>query len=171
MSDALKKWEAGTPAAPAPRVRNTASTARRVENIKRLLDVMDGCEMMALDICDLFNFSRSGGRKYIRDLMSARVIEIVGYADKKSANHSAEPIYRRSPDAELVRAYIAMIDLPGPAPRAVIKHKPKNPKSGNGSNFHILADDKHFMVKPDRRPAVRDPLVAAFFGPARGSAS
>lgn len=147
-----------------PRTRNTIPTRRRLDNLRRLIASFSLSQMEAADICDLLQFSPSGARKYIRDLREARVIEVARYIDG-TTKYLGRPLYKLTADQVLITAFMAQLNSELPAaPRS---YAPKPIKElGAGCRLHIMADDTHYAVRVSRAPAVRDALVAAFFGPA-----
>lgn len=150
------------------RSRDTCKTRVRLDNIRRLLAELAMRELLADDICDLLKYSPSGARKYIRDLREAGVLELSRYVDG-TATYLGKALYRLTPDAERVRMFLAELGHPlqggTPRPKSSATRIPQAVSSG-GRHFHILADDTHYAVRLSSAPAVRDPLVAALFGPA-----
>ena len=150
--------------APAMRTRCTSMTEQRTANLKSLVRELAAREMQADDICAYLKMSPSGARKYIADLRAAGVAVLARYADG-TATYVGKACYRLVSDPRLVIELLGQLEqhkreprIPAPPVRAL----PALP----GRSFHIMADDTHFAVRINRHPVMRDPLVAALFGPA-----
>ena len=150
--------------APSMRTRCTSMTEQRTANLKSLVAELSTREMQADDICAHLKMSPSGARKYIADLRAAGVMVLARYADG-TVTYLGKACYRLASDPLLVSEFLSQIEqhkhqprIPAPPARAL----PVAP----GRSFHIMADDAHFAVRINRHPAMRDPLVAALFGPA-----
>ncbi|WP_165391023.1 MULTISPECIES: winged helix-turn-helix domain-containing protein [Pseudoduganella] len=152
--------------APIERVRSTSATLRRIENMQKLIGELQQHEMLADEIAWFLKFSPSGARKYIRDLREAGVIELARYIEG-TATYLGKAVYRLTPDAERVQAFLAAIAQPkreGTPPRKERPSLREQSMAGSGRHFHILADDTHYAIRVNRGPVTRDPLVAALFG-------
>lgn len=150
--------------APCMRTRSTSMTERRNANLKSLVAELATREMQADDICAHLKMSPSGARKYIADLRAAGVVVLARYADA-TATYLGKACYGLVGDQLLVSEFLGQIEqnkhlprIPAPPARAL----PVVP----GRSFHIMADDTHFAVRINRHPVMRDPMVAALFGPA-----
>lgn len=144
------------------RIRNTLATRRRIANIRLIIDTLPAREMDIDDICALLQFSPSGARKYISELLAGSVIEIARYLDA-TATYSGRPAYRLAPDQVTINEYLARLEKNMAAPQREPVAKSMFPQVP-GRNFHIMDDDTHFAVRIHRAPVMRDPLVAALFG-------
>ena len=150
--------------APAMRTRCTSMTEQRTANLKSLIAELAAREMQADDICAHLKMSPSGARKYIADLRAAGVAVLARYADG-TATYLGKACYRLAGDPLLVSEFLGQIEQH--------KHEPRMPAPpvrelpvAPGRSFHIMADDTHFAVRINRQSVMRDPLVAALFGPA-----
>ena len=150
--------------APAMRIRCTTMTEQRTANLKSLVAELAAREMQADDICEHLKMSPSGARKYIADLRAAGVAVLTRYAEA-TATYAGKACYCLVSDPLLVSEFLGQIEqhkfqprIPSPPARAL----PVAP----GRSFHIMADDTHFAVRINRHVVMRDPMVAALFGPA-----
>lgn len=134
------------------------ATKRRIENMRALIAEISTRDMDALEICELIQFTRSGGRKYIRDLTRVGVICVL----PKGPNRNETPVFRLVGNADCIAKFMASIDRPLPtaAPRKAMPP----PVAVPGSCVHICADDLNHTFRINRKPVQRDPLVAAIFG-------
>ena len=155
------------PVAPAPAKRRTTATERRVKQTKALIAEFATREMIVDEVCFLLGFSPSGARKYIKTLRNAGVIELARYIGG-TASYIGKPSFQLSDDQGVVDAFIATLSEPRVAaqrstvPPAAKDRKPEVP----GRHLHIMGDDVPYSVRAWRGTPTRDPLVAAFFGPA-----
>lgn len=154
------------PAAPAQAKRHTTATDRRIKQTKALIAEFSTREMTMDDVCILLGFSQSGARKYVRTLSGAGVIEWARYIGG-TATHIGRPSFRLSDDQGVVDAFIATLSGTSVAAQCgtvpPVKHRmPEVP----GRHLHIMGDDVPYSVRAWRGTPARDPLVAAFFGPA-----
>lgn len=137
-------------------------TAMRTERLLALIAAFQTRHLMREDIGEILKVGPSGVRKYIKDLGAA--IEIERYVDG-TAKFIGFPVFRLAMTAEEAKAYVAGLAsdqtvLPGRPSASALNIAAKDPSR----HFHILADDTHYAVRLSRTPAMRDPLVAAFFG-------
>lgn len=144
------------------RTRNTFATRRRIANIRLIIDTLPARDMDIDDICALLQFSPSGARKYIGELLADSVIEIARYRDA-TATYLGRAMYRLALDQAGVDEFLTRLEKTAVTPKREPIIKPKFPQVP-GRKFHIMGDDAHFAVRIHRAPAVRDPLVAALFG-------
>lgn len=100
----------------------------RSDNVRRVLAELETRDMLRDEIGALLNFSPSGTRKYVKDLLESRVIELAGYADP-TPTYIGHPVYRLTFDAELLRHYMTDLDanvyrsaISSPAPLASPRH-------------------------------------------------
>jgi len=140
-------------------------TAMRTERLLALIAAFQTRHLMREDIGEILKVGPSGVRKYIKDLGAA--IEIERYVDG-TAKFIGFPVFRLAMTAEEAQAYVAGLSaaptaLPVRASASALSMAAKDPSR----HFHILADDTHYAVRLSRTPAMRDPLVAAFFGAGR----
>lgn len=141
---------------------------RRNENMKRLIQELRVRTMTSLDMSALLGFSKSGGRKYLNDLANAEIIEVVGQLEGVNSAKKAQCtfVYGMRKDEEIEKRIAKMIAdedvgiVLKPVKKAVAP--PKEPR-----NIHLMADDMPFKVRSEATPIMRDPLVAALFGPAK----
>lgn len=151
-------------AAKPPAGRLTTATERRVEQTKALIAEFSTREMLADDICRFLGYTPSGGRKYIKNLRDAGVIELARYIDS-TASYLGKAVYCLTADQGVVDSFIALLAEPRDTKPAPASGKPRR-QAISGRHFHIMADDTHFQIRAHRGPVARDPLVAALFGPA-----
>lgn len=149
---------------PSMRTRCTSMTEQRTANLKSLIAELATREMQIDDICEHLKMSPSGGRKYIADLRAAGVMVLARHVDA-TATYAGKACYGLASDPLLVSEFLRQIEqhkyqprIPAPPARAL----PAVP----GRHVHIMADDTHYAIRINRHPAMRDPLVAALFGPA-----
>lgn len=136
------------------------NTAGRIENIRTLIATLQMRALTRSEIGDLLKVGPSGVRKYLADL-----------AGKVAFDYDAGRQYCRLViGAEEATAYLAQLAI-GAAARPASGRLTDFDKAVRdpARHFHILADDEHYAIRLRRAPVVRDPLVAAFFGP-HGSA-
>lgn len=155
------------PAAPVQARRHTTATDRRIKQMKALIAEFSTREMMMDEACFLLGFSPSGTRKYIKALRDAGVIELSRYIGG-TASYIGKQVFRLSDDQDIVDAFIATLSGASVAAQhgavPMVKHRmPEVP----GRHLHIMGDDVPYSVRAWRGTPTRDPLVAAFFGPAR----
>lgn len=132
-------------------------TAGRIEKICALVVAFQARGAMTrAEIGDVLKMGPSGVRKYLVDLGEKVAFESIG----------GEQLCRLTLSAEEATAYVAKL-----AHEAVGRPRPINvsdfekAKRDPARHFHILDDDEHYAIRLGRTPIVRDPLVAAFFGP------
>lgn len=142
------------------KIKRTAGanrTEQRITGMKLLVAELALREMAVADVCQLLKFTSSSANQYFRDLRAAGVA-VISRQLPRVGSFSGKTFYRISPDASLVRKYLAELDNAAPriyAPR-------KSP-----------ARDAQAAIPAGRGPAVRDWAVAAIFGaaPAQGVAA
>lgn len=150
---------------PIQRQRNTSRTQRRAENMRKLIERFEGASMTCGDVADFFGFSASGARKYLLDLRITGVIEL-SHREGITDTFIGTPVWKLADDLEAREKFLLGLGafrsdtVKNIAPRIKAKDDPTR-------HIHILADDQHYSVKASRAPVVRDPLIAAFFGPAK----
>ena len=163
----------GSGLSPAERPRSLSGTARRIENMHKLVGELLAHEMRADEIATTLNYSSSGARKYIRHLREEGVIERDRYLNA-TASYLGMPVYRLTLDPERVRVFLAALVAPKCDDNKVRKKErsalPERIKGEPGRHFHLLGDDTDYAIRVSRETAQRDPLVAALFGPARRQA-
>lgn len=140
-------------------------TAARIEKMRNLVNALMAGELERDEIGQVLQVGPSGIRKYLAEL-GARV-EVGRYIDPAPGFHGF-PVYRLAITQGEAREFLASIEVGAlPRPRkestSALAIAARNPTR----HFHILHDDAHYMVRVDRAPAMRDPLVAAFFGAGR----
>lgn len=156
-----KKWA---------RLRSTSATERRVDNFKLLLKAMEETPLMSDQISALLKFSPSGTRKYVREMREAGAIEIKCFVEG-TATYVGRPLYQLGEPARVAQFLVDIQSQNGvgkPGPKAAIATSAQH-LADKSRHFHVMADDVHYAIKVTRiGPVVRDPLVAALFGPAVG---
>lgn len=148
------------------RTRNTVSTRRRQDNMRKLVDELGKRDMLADEICFFFGYSPSGARKYIRELVDAHIIEV---SYNVAGTHMGPAVYSLSPDADHVHAFLALMD-DSEMTRPAVRNSGAKGVPESGRNFHIMADDTTYRIKPAVVVCRRDELVTALFGAAGGAA-
>ncbi len=143
------------------RTRTTAATQRRIANMHILLAALSTRDMMRDEFCELLHFSPSGARKYIRELREAGVIEVARYVDP-SAHNFGMPVYRLvSGTADAFLAETCEVKkAPAVKRRETVATDPSR-------HMHIMGDDVFYSARSPRVVVARDPLIEAFFGPAK----
>lgn len=140
-------------------------TRARIDNIKRLVAALGAGDMLRDDIGELFGFSPSGVRKYVKDLIEHQIIEFVRHVDPTEKSLGI-PLYRLNPDALKVAAFLAALDLgqleqPGAGRHTLLSAALADPSR----HFHVLQDDEACFPRLHRwRIPAPDPLLAALFG-------
>lgn len=143
-------------------VRKTSATERRVENMQKLVAELVNHDMLADEIAWFLKFSPSGARKYIRDLREAGVVELAHYVES-TATYIGKAVYRIASDPERIQAFLAAITQP----KREGKHRKVDSGLSQGGHCrYTMAGEVHRMASLRKKPIVRDPLVAALFGPA-----
>jgi len=106
---------------PTERRRNTAATINRTENLLKIIRRLELGELRRDDMQDLLNYSPSGTRKYIADLVSSEVMQIGRYEPTPGWHAKSQsygmPIYCINADREVVRRFVAAIEME-PLPRS-----------------------------------------------------
>lgn len=141
--------------------RNTIATQARAERMREIVMILKRGEMSASDICELFNISPSGGRKYVVELLNANVIYLSHRINTRIGNQG-HPVYAINPDASVVDDYLA--DLHLPTGRVKPGMEPALPTDPN-RHIHLAKDDGPFVAKLHKdKPIVHEPMLAHFFG-------
>jgi predicted transcriptional regulator len=153
--------------APYQRVRVTRQTALRIEKLENLLAYLRQAPggRKTVEIRTFLNLSISGGRKYIKELLDAEVVDAVAAGsakEKQCADNVRYAIVSETKAAEFMAAVAVPDSVRPPGKGALARPLPRG--------VHVLADDTHFAVRVNRNPVKRDPLVEALFGPARAVA-
>lgn len=143
----------------------SAPTAARLENLRKLVLALQANQLSRTDIGNMLQVSQSCARAYIKEL-GDNVVVVRHIGRTEAARSVGDPVYRLAIAADQVGEFLAGLaaTMPrrhgGRAPEIVIAAR--DPRR----HFHILADDTHYAIRVSRTPAMRDPLVAAFFGAA-----
>lgn len=146
---------------------------RRNENMKRLIEELRVRNMTSLDMSALLGFSKSGGRKYLNDLSKHELIEVVGQLEGVNSAKKSQCtfVYGLRKDEEIearIAKMIADVDNGIVVKLSTLEKKADVlPEMQQGQLIHLMADDAPFKVRSSRMPIMRDPLVAALFGPAK----
>jgi hypothetical protein len=133
-----------------------SGTAARIEKIRSLVTALTAGQLSRAEIADLLKMGQSGVRKYLVDL---RGMVEQGY-------DGGQLMVRLVVSAEAAGEFLAGLSVQKsgraarPSDFSIAVRQP-------GRHFHILADDAHYAIRVSRAPAMRDPLVAAFFGAGR----
>ena len=136
--------------------------------MRNLVDELRKRNMSQLDISLFLQFSPSGTRKYVHDLKEYDLIQVVGYEDG-TAVYLGRPVYGLCANIEArLKAFFETMERNSvttrrPSREVAVKAVPAN----SGRHLHVMVDDCKYNIRMDRTPIMRDPLVAALFGPAR----
>ncbi|MEH6434321.1 ArsR family transcriptional regulator [Massilia sp. DD77] len=138
-------------------------TAARVERLRLLITTLQVRQLMRDEIGEILQVGPSGVRKYLKDLGS--MIAIARYVDG-TPTYRGDPVYCLAMTSEQIHAYLANLDAapaarPGSQSMSALSRAALDPSR----HFHIMKDDTHYAIRLSRAPIVRDPLVAALFGP------
>ncbi|MYM92369.1 ArsR family transcriptional regulator [Duganella vulcania] len=144
-------------------------TSARLEKMQSLVTQMQGREMSLYDIQRFLKFSDTGAKKYVTKLREVGIVEALQGADG-TATTPGRQLFKVTADPARLKAGFASLaeKVKKAASRSntAVKSRLGKDDAGNARRFHILADDEDFAVKLSRHRPVRDPLVAALFGPA-----
>jgi hypothetical protein len=147
------------------RIRTTEATIRRVDNMRKIVDHMRNDELAFIDIQGLLQFSPSGARKYIRELVAFGAIEVARIESEQGVGnlHYQKTYYKLCDDESVIDKLFEML---GSGPQRAITDMPKKRLcSDPDRHFHIMSDDVNYQVRvPHKKIPAPDPLLAAFFG-------
>jgi hypothetical protein len=142
---------------------NDRRTVRRTANLRRLVGELQRRTLSRDDIAEELGQSGSGVRGYVRDLLP--LVEVI------EGGRTVQRRYRLTADAQCVAAFLAGLDeapqqrgARQKASRAQLAVAQRDP----GRHLHLMEDDVDFAIRVSRLPVMRDPMVAALFGPAVG---
>jgi hypothetical protein len=141
---------------------NDRRTARRAENLRRLVCALQLRTLSRDDIAWELGLSPSGVLGYVRDLDPLLAVIDGGRTVQRS--------YRLNADPELVAEFLASLDERPERRGARIKDSRSHlavALRDPGRHLHLMQDDVNFAIRLSRAPVRRDPMVAALFGPAR----
>jgi len=147
------------------RARNVThrKTAARVEKLRILVNALlaGGIERDAIG--ELLQVGPSGVRKYLAEL-GTRVGRRVDATDTLNI----VTVYCLTITASEAQDYLDGLASNACA-RAVVEPKSSLLIAARdpSRHFHIMRDDTHYAIRPNRTPPMRDPMVAAFFGAGR----
>lgn len=137
-------------------------------NLRRLVQALQQ-RMMDIDqVQEELHVAVSAARKYLYQLEDAKVITVDHYTEARPRAMKGQAVYVLTKDAALLEQFLVLADaneVPPPAPRRPVPDPEKT-----GRRFHILRDDQAINFNSNLRQVMRDPLVAAFFGPAGAQA-
>ena len=141
-------------------------TFQRMERLRTLVTELMTRDLPAEELAWVLKLSPSGARKYVADLTAAGVIALatpVGGVVPASGR-----VYTLAVTPEQAHVYLASLTTTAPV-RAARESKAALSIAGRDPSrrFHIMQDDAPFSIRIERAPAMRDPLVAAFFGAGR----
>ncbi len=138
------------------------------KNMRFLINTLRNRMMDPEAVAYLLDVAIGTSRKYLAQLSDAGCVLIDHFTEKQPRAKQGRPVYRLSGDEAAVQKFLALVDaheVPPPASR-----RPLPDPAVTGRHFHILGDDQPTPKKMNVRPAFRDELVAAFFGPAGAAA-
>jgi hypothetical protein len=141
----------------------TSSSLRRTSNIRRLVAALARHSLGPAEAAQLLQVSRTAARNYLA------ILEQAGIADVDPARRSR---LRLNPDPSVVQLYLDALTENAAPQRVALRRSPSRHCVDPGERFlHVLRDDVRFPLDLSRRPAGRDPLVAALFGPGSQTAA
>lgn len=141
-------------------------TIQRMERLGTLVTELLTRDLPADKLADVLKLSPSGARKYVGDLTAAGIIALAIPVD--GAVSVVRRVYTLAVTPEKAQAYLASLATTAPARAARESKSALNIAAREaGRRFHIMQDDAPFSIRVSRAPAMRDPLVAAFFGAGR----
>lgn len=133
-------------------------------NLRRLVQALQH-RMMDIDqVQEELHVAVSAARKYLYQLEDAKVVVIDHYTEARPRAMKGHAVYVLTKDTAVVDQFLILADaneVPPPAPRRPVPDPVKTDR-----RFHILGDDQAINFNTNMRQVMRDPLVAAFFGPA-----
>ena len=140
------------------------TTPERAKHFTTIIDAVSKDKLSIIEISECIGMTKSGGRKYIRDLREEGIIQEVGYASGKIGNLLlARPLYAVNPDSEYVKRFLDAINAPAKdgLPRRRGQHK----EFDASATLHVMNDDEIYRIKraPVKIPAHTD-LMKALFG-------
>jgi len=139
------------------RVRCTAATRRRTENLLKMVERLKLGELRREEMQDLFHFSESGIRKYILDLKAAEVMLVLRVEEKpyrQVRDHSQGiEVYGITKDAAKVAAFIKLLGA-GLLPK---DKRIEKPAKGDAPN-------RTFSNRWTPGKVVHDPILEHLFG-------
>lgn len=144
---------------PYVRARATQATARRAENMRLLIAAFKQKRRLTFcDVMDELGMTNSGAWKYLRELRDAEAVT------------ETEPRQYEIGSPLCVAAFERALEPPKPhAPPKTPQRKGRRSISlASGVFIHIMGDDGNNPRRTNVVP-VRDPLVAALFGPVASS--
>lgn len=147
------------------RTRSTRSTARRLVNVRILLEHLLVIDELSFDeISLLLKLSPSGSRKYIKDLRQSGLL-IVARIDCVGSQTHGTTYFRLCNNKEKVRKALDLIlETTSHTPIAKSVRTPLR-GSTDGRNFHIMLDDTEYQIKtPAIKPPKHDDLMSLFYG-------
>lgn len=147
--------------------RITRSTDKRAENMRNLIEFFKGKDLRPRQVAEFLKFGPSGARKYTRDLQEAGIIEGVGMVGDKNMA-AVTPLYRLTDDESLREPFLLSMTA-NQNPKSPSNRKKKEVLGDPNCRLHLMSDDESYAVRTHKFVAHRDPLVEAFFGPARGA--
>lgn len=141
-------------------------TIQRMERLRTLVTELLTRDLPADELADVLKLSPSGARKYVGDLTSAGVIALA--TSVGGAGSASGRVYTLAVTPEQAQVYLTSLTTAAPV-RAARESKSALSIAGRDPSrrFHIMQDDAPFSIRVSRAPAMRDPLVAAFFGAGR----
>ena len=142
-------------------------TLKRLANLRKLVaEALHLGEVDVYNVIEIFNCSDSGARKYLAELVCKGVLIHTHNAPTSKGMYGAR-IFQPTKDEALIQEFIGSLEPEAPArddktARTLTGYPAERAKSG------VFLQFQH-QAKPVRK-VVRDPLVAALFGPAEASA-
>jgi hypothetical protein len=154
-------------------IRCTTATARRVANMKLVIDTLrERGTMHREDVSFLLGFSPSGARKYVRELIADDVLVIDHFLPPLTKSTTATPVYALNTPI-VVAAFLERLEtMPQTVAqqRAQVDHTSTGPRmqkvqAEDGRQVHMLRDDVEHKPRSARfKIPAHEPLMAAFFG-------
>lgn len=135
--------------------RNNKQVAKRIDNMKRLVDELGLRLMTPADMGQFLGFSPSGVRKYLADLREARILEAHG-TDFVSGRMN----YGVVDDPAQVAAFLAgLASARKDAPSRRMKSNVDLALSDKSRHFHLLQDDAYYAIRVSKVVVAPDPLA------------
>jgi len=140
-------------------------TRDRIAAMRRLVEKLAIGEMPGDEISRSLKLSPSCCRKYLVDLIDGGIVDLARREPRSKLGRLGQPVYKLVASQQKIERFFedALVVKPDSEPKVDLRTM----LAGAGRHFHILADDTQYAIRVSCAPAMRDPLVAAFFGPAR----
>lgn len=141
-----------------------AAKVNRVTNLIAIIEAMSKGSMSLIEISEAIGYSKSGGRKYIKELAQSNVVDFSGYVATGTGRIADKAMYALNASPEFVAAYVETIKLIGvPKQKDILQAAPSADR-----NLHLVQDDTIFRVKmASFKAPEHTELLARFYGMAQ----